>query len=53
MTAIIRYGHATTYSLAAQQNSYPLVRSLSVHNSKDDASDNSAKLPPELRLRLT
>lgn len=53
MTAIIRYGHATTYSLAAQQNSYPLVRSLSIHNSKDDASDNSAKLPPELRLRLT
>ena len=50
---IIRYGHSATFSLAAQQNSYPLVRSLSVHNPKDDASDNNTKLPTDLRLCLT
>lgn len=52
-TAIIRYGHSTTFSLAAQQNSYPLVRSLSVHNSKDDTNEDSPNLPPDLRLYLT
>lgn len=52
-TAIIRYGHSTTFSLAAQQNSYPLIRSLSVHNSKDDTNEDSPNLPSDLRLYLT
>ena len=53
MTASIRYVHSTTFSLAAQQNSYPLIRSLTVHSPKDDASEDSKHLPLDLILRLT
>jgi very-short-patch-repair endonuclease len=53
MAATIRYVSSTTFSLAAQQNSYPLIRSLVVHNSNDDTSEDSRYLSPDLRLRLT
>lgn len=53
LDATIKYVNSTTFSLAAQQNSYPLIRSLSVHHPRDNANDSETDLQQNLRLRLT
>lgn len=50
----INHEHCTSYSLAAQQNSYPLVRRLSIHLSNpSDTSGAPAKALNSIKVILT
>ena len=48
----IKYSSLTTFSLSAQQNSYPLLKSLSLHHSSDDLSDRASSSYSQLTVRL-
>lgn len=49
----IKYSSLTTFSLSAQQNSYPLLKSLSLHHSSDELSDRASSSYSQLTMRLT